>query len=208
MEFKLSDLKKIYLGSVPYFVFNCLTYIPDSRWTPLSHKHFTLVHDYAYNKPVSFDRLSEAQDEINDNFTFSSSDVFLTEALSILMTCANESFRPFSMSGRLHYLVSRIWELQTVENSHAFDIGMESVYKDSVTPDIFKAPTVVPGHIMGMCKDILECEDFSLVFVLADMLDDMKFDYPELTSHLRCNRPHYMGCWVIQHLMHATTVEE
>lgn len=85
----------------------------------------------------------------------------------------------------------RSWK--TKQRKHLFYAYHDIVQQDIAVPT---NPTLV-----RICKAIYTEKNFSLVGHLADALEDVKADQ-QVIDHLRGQKTHYYGCWVMTKILH------
>lgn len=83
-----------------------------------------------------------------------------------------------------------------------FTHNIEDIYNDIAIPDAFSSARFTPT-MEQLCKQAHDDVDFSMLPVLADMMEDEYGDdvSKELVDHVRGGDRHRRGCWVVDMLL-------
>jgi hypothetical protein len=91
------------------------------------------------------------------------------------------------------------WQAARTEEAAQCDIARDVLGYPEVT--VRFRPEWRTGTAVAMARGMHESRDFFAMPILADALQDAGCDDPEVLEHCRADKPHFRGCWVIEHLI-------
>jgi hypothetical protein len=91
------------------------------------------------------------------------------------------------------------WRLSAAEEAAQCGIARDVLgYPEAV---VSFDPAWRTGTTVAFARTLYEGRDFSGMPILADALQDAGCEDAEVLGHCRSDRPHYRGCWVLDHIL-------
>jgi hypothetical protein len=95
--------------------------------------------------------------------------------------------------------------------AHAFHVGANSEFKAQATLireifgnpfcENFFDPVWITSTVFTLSRQIYDSQDYSLMPILADALQDANCNEYEILNHCRLHHEHSRGCWVVDCLL-------